>query len=232
MSLHQPEHSGHRFHLARLALLAVVGCLAGCGGTSTSTRDNGIIEDTAQEALAATTEAAAKADSVTIKAKSSLLHGRTLKIDLALTKQGGHGTINLLGSEYEMLRTGQDTFIKGPPAVYKRFGITKTIPAGTWVKLPATGQAGAVLDLASETARILSTSGNVSKGTTTTIAGEPALQLNTEGKLYKGTLYVKTTGQPYPIKLEKHGRETGTYTFTSWNNTPAPTAPTKVTQSK
>ena len=231
MRLHQPEHNGHRFHVAALALLAVVGCLAGCGGTNTESGDNGVTKDTAQEALTATMEAAAKADSVTIKGESSLLHGPTLKIDLALTKQGGHGTINLLGSEYEMIRTGADTYVKGPPAVYRRLRITKTIPGGTWVKLPATSQAGAVLGLASETARVLSTSGKVSKGNTTTIAGEPALELNTEGKLYKGTLYIKTTGEPYPVKLEKHGRETGAYTFTNWNNTPPPTTPTKTTTS-
>ena len=56
-----------------------------------------------------------------------------------------------------MIRIGQDTYVKGPPAVYKQLGITKTIPAGTWVKLPVRSQAGAVLDLASETARIVST---------------------------------------------------------------------------
>jgi hypothetical protein len=47
----------------------------------------------------------------------------------------------------------------------------------------------------------------------------------TEGKLYKGRLYIKTTGQPYPMKLEKTGRETGHAAFTRSNRIPAPTSP-------
>ena len=55
------------------------------------------------------------------------------------------------------------------------------------------------------------------------------IELKTEGKLYKGRLYIKTTGEPYPLRLEKTGRETSHATFTNWNQTPAPTAPTNTT---
>ncbi len=69
-------------------------------------------------------------------------------------------------------------------------------------------------------------SGDVNKGTTRQVDGQSALELKTTGKLYTGRLYVSATGQPYPVRLEKHGRETAQFTFTDWNATPAPTAPT------
>ncbi len=76
---------------------------------------------------------------------------------------------------------------------------------------------------------MLSTSGNITKGASTTLAGQPVIELKTEGKLYKGRLYVKTTGEPYPVRLEKHGRETSLITFSAWNDTAPPVAPTKTT---
>ena len=213
-----------------LSLAVVLASLAGCGGThADGDPGNGVTQDTAQEALKAATEAAGKANSVTIKGHSSLTHGAKLKIDMQLTREGGHGSIDLLGSEYEVIRTSTHTYVKGPPVVYGRLGITKTIPHDTWVSLPATSQAGALLDLAPETSRIISTSGNVSTGSTTSIEGEPVLELKTDGKLYKGRLYIKTTGEPYPVKVERRGRETAVYTFSNWNDTPAPARPTKAT---
>ena len=150
-----------------------------------------------------------------------------LQTDLRLTKGGGHGTIRLLGMKFEVIRTNEDLYVKGPRALYTRLGVKSTVPPDTWVKLPAQNEVGALTDLEGETVRAIASSGNVTKGTTTSIEGQPAIELKTEGKLYKGRLYVKTTGEPYPIKIEKRGREDATFTFTAWNNTPAPTAPTK-----
>ena len=126
-----------------------------------------------------------------------------------------------------MICLDADVYVKGSPALFRKLGITKTIPPATWVKLPATGGLNSLTKLAAETARILTTRGKVTKGGTTAVEGEPALELKTEGQLYKGRLYIKTTGEPYPLKVEKHGRETATYTFTKWNATTAPTRPTK-----
>ena len=218
-----------------LALAIALWCLCGCGTTSSA--DHGkaesvITEDTAQEILNAATEAAAKASSVTINGHSSVVRGPTLKVELALTQRGGHGTVDLLGSSYEVIRVDEATYVKGPPRIYRRLGITGTIPAGSWVKVSANSRVGALLDLAPETQRIVRTSGNVSKGVTTTVDGQPALELRTEGKLYQGQLYVKATGEPLPLKLEKKGRETGTFRFADWNTTAAPTVPSRVVSSQ
>ena len=206
----------------------------GCGGsTDNSTKsspdsasDNGITQDTAQEILSAAKAAAAKAESATIRGSSQQRGVTLLKIDLQLTKTGGQGTMSLLGLKFEVIRAGEDLYVKGPQSLYTRLGIKKPVPPDTWVKLPSQYGLKAFTELGGESARIIAASGKVTKGATTTIEEQPAIELKTEGKLYKGRLYVKTTGQPYPIKLEKHGSEAAAFTFTDWNNTPGPTAPT------
>ena len=168
---------------------------------------------------------------MTIHATSRQTGGDKLSLDLQLSRQGGKGKIALLGREFEVIRVGQARYLKGTSSLYTQLGITKQIPNDTWVKLPAQNSLAALTDIRGETARILSTSGNVTKGATTTVEGQPALELKTEGKLYKGRLYIKTTGQPYPIKLEKQGRETAQITFTGWDQPATINAPTSTTSS-
>jgi hypothetical protein len=210
--------------LAIAALLAA-GVLAGCGSS-----DNGITSKTPQEILQASKTAVQKAGSVTIHSNSAQ-GPLKLTSDLKLTRESGQGTISLLSLRTEVIKIGGTVYFKGSPALYRRLEI-KPPPAGTWIKAPATGNVAplaALTNLAGEATRIISTSGKITKGATTTIEGQPALELKTEGKLYKGRLYIKTTGEPYPLKLEKTGRETSHTTFTNWNNTPPPTAPTNTT---
>jgi hypothetical protein len=209
--------------LSTVALLA--GLLAGCGSS-----DNGVASKEPKEILQASEKAIGNASSVTINGQSAQ-GPLKLTLNLKLNRQGGQGAINLLGLQIEVIKTGQTVYVKGSPALYQRLEI-KAPPAGTWIKAPASGklsQLAAFTDLGGEASRIISTSGKIAKGATTTIEGQPAIELRTEGKLYKGRLYIKTTGEPYPLKLEKTGRETSHTTLTNWNNTPPPTPPTNTT---
>ena len=206
-----------------LALAGVLATLPGCGSSS-SPKTNGIPERTATEAFEAAKQAAATASSVAIHGTSQAGGGR-LRLDLQLNRRAGKGKITLLGTEFEVIRVGQALYVNGPRSLYAQLGIKKQIPNGGWVKLPAQNSLAALISLPGETTRIISASA-VTKGTTTTVEGQPALELKTEGKLYKGRLYIKTTGQPYPIKLEKQGRETAQITFTGWDEPVTITAPT------
>ena len=210
---------------AILSALLAAALLAGCGSSN-----NGIASKSPQEILQASKTAIQKASSVTIASKSA--QGRlTFASDLKLNRQGGQGTLSLLGLRVELIKTGQTIYVKGSPAFYERLQV-KPPPPGTWLAAPASGkleQIAGFTDLAGEATRIISTSGKITKGQTTTIEGQPVIELKTEGKLYKGRLYIKTTGEPYPLKLEKTGRETSHSTLTNWNNTPPPTPPAKTT---
>ncbi len=212
--------------LALLGLAALL-ALSGCGSS-----DNGVASKSGKEILAASKAAAKNASSVTITSKAAQGRLAISSMKLKLTEHGGQGDTTVPGRSFQVIRTGNAIYLKGGPELYEQLGITQSVPQGTWLKGTASGQLdqlAAFIDLAREAASIITPSGKITKGATTTIAGQPAIELKTEGKLYKGRLYIKTTGEPYPLKLEKTGEETGLSTFTDWERTPAPTAPTNVT---
>ncbi len=155
-------------------------------------------------------------------------------MNASLAKTASHAQISFLGIGFEAIRTGNTIYVKGNPAFDARLGsvLGIKIPPNTWLKGPATGtlaQAGAFTNINSELPLLLAGRGTVTKGATTKINGEPAIELKQAQKLYTGTLYVATTGQPYPILLRKTGRETGQTTFTAWNDPITVTPPTNAT---
>ena len=213
-----------------LTAVAFASAGAGCGGNGSGQATNEVAKQTGQEAYEASRAAVREAESVRVRGTSST--GRLLKssVDLKLTREGGGGTVNLLGTDLGLVRSGDALYVKGSPALYRRLGIKRKIPPHTWADINGVGQLKSITDLAEETARVMSSAGLVTKGATTTLDGEPVLELKTKGKLYTGRLFVKTTGNPYPIKLEKRGQEKATFSFTGWNATAAPSAPAKSVQ--
>ena len=214
-----------------LALAVALGLLlSGCGSS-----DNDVASKSGKEILAASKAAASSADSVHVVGKSS--QGRlTIAVNLSLTTSGGRGQISFLGFDFEVIRIGNTVYLKGNHAFYKRLGdalgTTLNVPQGTWLKAPASAgplsQLAGLADLRGELNRLLSTPGSVVKGATTTVNEQKVVELKETTKVYKGSLFVATTGKPYPVLLVKSGgRETGRTTFSEWDedfslNAPSP----------
>ncbi len=205
--------------------LAALLALSGCGSS-----DNGVAEKSGKEILAASKAAAEGADSVHVLAKSA--QGRlTFSSDLELGKDEARAKASFLGLNFEVIQIGHSIYAKGSQAFYARLlGSAADVPQGTWLKGSANsgklGQLTSFTELAGQLNRLLSTSGPVTKGTTTTVNGQKAIELKEVAKLYKGTLYVATTGKPYPIALVKSGRrETGRTTFSAWDEDVSISAP-------
>jgi hypothetical protein len=225
-----------RLHTARagapttLVLVGVV-LLAGCGGSSS----NGIAAKLPFEILAASRTAAESATSVHVSGRSS--QGRlTSTSELWLASDGGRAQTSLLGAVYEAIRIGETAYVKGNPVFYENLNAVTAnavgkVPTGTWLKGSSdsgpVAEVAAVTDLRRELNVLLGVSGPLTKGATTTIDGQQAIELKESAKLYAGTLYIATTGKPYPIELVKHGRETGQTTFSDWNKPIPLSAPAK-----
>jgi hypothetical protein len=197
-----------------LALLAIR--LAGCGSSGEE-----LTAKSAAAILAAATTAARSASSAHVLDKDS--DGR-LTLELQLTHNGGRGRLSLQGHDSEVIRIGNTVFVKGGPAFDRRLAqrTGTRIPQGTWLTAPADGPQladfAALTDPNGELSLLLrKPTISLAKGTTTTIDGQEAVELKEKGKLYTGAIYIATTGSPYPIKIIKHGRETSTTTFSSWN---------------
>jgi hypothetical protein len=207
-----------------LAILTLGGGLAGCGSS-----DNRVASKPASEILAAARAAAQSATSVRITSSSNVGKAK-LTLDASLAKENARAQLSLLGIDVEAIRIGDTLYIKGNRAFDARLQSTLgvKVPSGVWLKGPASGvlgQVGAFTSMNREVPLILGARGPITKGATTRINGQPAIELKETAKLYTGTLYVATTGNPYPIQLRKTGRETGQTTFTAWNDPVTVSAP-------
>ena len=133
----------------------------------------------------------------------------------------GAGRSPRAGSRFELIVVDGTVYIKGSPAFYSHFGgsAAAQLFRGKWLKAPVTG--GELASLASLTnlgkllEQTLSSNGALVRGATTTVASQPVVELRDTA--HNGSLYVATTGQPYPIEIVKRGAETGHVSFTRWN---------------
>lgn len=215
--------------LALLLTLALTAVLAGCGGSD----GNGVASKSPTEILSASMAAAQGASSVHVVGNSTV--GRlSATSDLQLTSNGGRAQVSLLGLAFEIIRIGNVLYVKGNLAFDERLhAITgANVPQGAWLKALVTDGALAQLvgftNLRSELRFLLTHATPPTKGATTTLGRRQAIALNETGRLYSGSLYVATTGKPYPIEIVKHGKETGHTTFTAWNQPVSLSAPSNV----
>jgi hypothetical protein len=199
------------------ALIAVA--IAGCGGSSSSS--NGVSSKTPAEILAASKTAAEAASSVHVTGALSS-NGAPIALNLSLVSgHGGRGRVSEAGLTFELIVIDNTVYIKGSPAFYGHFGgaAAAQLFQGKWLK--ASVSSGELASLASITNfdrlldETLASQGGLVKGATTSVSGVPVVELRDTSK--NGSLYVATTGDPYPIEIVKRGSEAGRVSFTDWN---------------
>lgn len=201
-------------------LLAFAGVTTGCGGSSSS-NGNGVASKSAQQILEQSATAAKSAKSVHV-AGAVNDEGAHITLDLDLVaRKGGRGEISQNGLQAKIILIGKTAYINGDAAFYRHFGGKAGVQLfeGKWLKastsnediasLSALANMGALLESA------LKSHGKLKKGSTTSVNGQPAItvQDTTEG----GSLYVATTGKPYPLQLAKSGSEGGRIVFDRWD---------------
>jgi len=206
--------------------LAATAILAGCGGGGSSS--NGEASKSASAILADAKQAALAAGSARV---TGTIHdsGQTIGLDLRITTKGGGGTMTLQGSKLDIVRVGQNVYIRAPSSFYEKVGAGKAagqLLNGRWLKAPAStadfAQLASLTDMNAFVTQALKPDGTVSKGGETTIDGQKAIQLKSSKG---GSLYVAETGKPYPIEFKGGGGSSGTLTLTDWGSVTAPVAP-------
>jgi hypothetical protein len=208
-----------------LALAALA--IGGCGSSSPS--GNGVSSKSATEILAASKAAADSASSVHV-AGTLTSSGTPVTLNLSLASgHGGRGQISQGSLSFELIVLGDTIYIKGSPAFYSHFGGTAAAQLfqGKWLKSPVSGgelgSLAALTDFSKLLDQALASQGALAKGATTTIAGQPVIELHDTS--HNGSLFVATSGKPYPIEIVKHGSEAGHITFTGWNQPVSLSAP-------
>ncbi len=210
---------------AAVALTALA--IAGCGSSGSS--GNGVASKSAEEIVK---ESKAAADVATaVHVSGSLKSGGapvTLNLSLVAEK-GAQGEISQNGASFKLILVGDTAYISGSPAFYRSLGgsAAAQLFKGKWLKASATSGEFASFKQLADMRQLIDTTlaahGTLVKGKTATIGGQPAIAITDSSK--QGTLYVATTGKPYPLQLAKGGSESGTITFSKWNQPATITAP-------
>ncbi len=213
--------------LPPLALALAAALLVGCGGSSSS--GNGVAEKTPSEIVAAAKVAADAATTVHVSG-SIVSNGSPITLDMnLLAGKGGRGQLSENGLAFELIQTGGTVYIKGSAAFYKHIGgnAAAQLLQGKWLKAPAKSSEFASLtqltDLRQLVDQTLANHGSLAKGKSTTIAGQKVVGVTDKAK--GGTLYIATTGKPFPTQISKSGSGGGTITFDRWNKSVTVAAP-------
>lgn len=174
--------------------------------TPTKPAGNGIEAKSADEILSAATAAFAKATSVHLKG-TVVESGDTIGLDLTLGTAGGRGTMRApiakgKSVSISILNTKRGVYFKSLQMWRSVGGAQMADLIGDrWVLVPKNNSEfkdfEQMTDLKKFAKDVLDTNETVVKGKTTVIDGVPAIGLRGSD----GTLYVATTGTPYPIKI-------------------------------
>jgi hypothetical protein len=215
-----------RLVVAICATLSVA-VLAGCGGSKSSS--NGVASKSADDIVASAKAAADGATSVHASGTGSD-NGVPLVIDLHIVAgKGGKGSLSEHGLSFELIRIGPTAYIKGSSAFYKKFAgaAAAQLLQGKWLKASSTtGQLASLTpltDLGKFFDTALANHGKLAKGGESTVHGVKVVAVKDTTK--GGTLYVATTGKPYPIEVTKTGPSGGMLTFDQWDQSVTLTAP-------
>jgi hypothetical protein len=202
-----------------LPLLAIAApLLAGCGSSSSG---NGVSSKTPTQIVEAAKVASAAAVSAHV-AGSIVSGGKPISLDMELVAgKGGKGRITVEGLSVQLIEVDKAVYINGSTAFYTHLAgaAAATLLQGKWLKAPASNANFAsfsqLTDLGKLIGSTLAAHGTLKSAGTTTIAGQKVVGVTDSAK--GGTLYVATSGQPYPIELVKTGADGGKIVFDRWN---------------
>jgi hypothetical protein len=207
-----------------ICALFAAGALSGCGGSS----GNGVAGKSPNAIVRDANNAIGRASAVHV-AGSIFDNGVPLTLDLSLVSgKGGTGQLSESGYALRVITVGQNVYVKGTPAFLAHFAsqaAARTF-AGQWLRAPASGAFAPIASLTNMKelfSRVLLTHGVLKKGGTTTVNGKHVIALkdSTQG----GTLYVATTGPPYPVEVVKKGAGGGRIVFDRINQPVSLSAP-------
>lgn len=214
-----------------LALLFVLAALAvgACGSSSSS--GNGESGKSANQILSDSVGAARKASSVRVSGSISD-GGQAVAVDLKLVNgKGGLGSMTIQGAPVQIIDVDNTLYMNGSDAFWSKVGGGSAIVSllhGKWLKAPATGNYASLANLTSMQTlfgQLLSSHGTLTKGSSKSVNGQAAIGVTDTAK--SGTVYVATSGTPYPLQLSKAGSGGGTVNFSEYGKSVALAAPAK-----
>jgi hypothetical protein len=218
---------GRRLATGAVALAAFCVLAAGCGGGPASP-SNGEAKKPVLTIYADAQRAAVGAKSVhvigTITDSGNLLH-----LDLVLASRRGKGTMSEGGLSFEIIRIGHTAYLKASDAFLRRYAGAASAKRfhDTWLKGPvATGLLASITPL-TDIAKLFSgafgSHGKLVNTGETAYGGQKVVAMRdlTDGS----TMYIASTGTPYPVGAKEGGSAKGAIGFDHWNDATSIDAP-------
>ncbi|WNI22611.1 hypothetical protein [Streptomyces sp. ITFR-16] len=225
----------------RTASLALVLCagltaaLTACAGEDPDKGTNGVAKLSAPEIEKKARSAADSAPTVRL-AGTLVSKGGTYKIDMRLKDRGGVGSVTSKNSTFELLRVGEELYLKAGAGFWSHDehgtsgdagGAAADKLEGKYVKVPEDDptykQMSGFTDKKVLLDGLLSLHGEVGKGDRDTVRGVRTVRI-TGGKGEGGALDVSLEGKPYPLRFARGGGG-GVITLADWGKDFALAAP-------
>lgn len=214
-----------KFPLTALAVLVAL-LLAACGsggssGGSGGGSPNGVAAKSADQIVAAATSAI---DAVnTVRVTGSVKSGsRTIHLDLHLVNgKGATGSMAENGLSFKLISVGGEAYINGTPSFWQQFGGASAaqLLQGHWLRAPAStgdfASFSSLTNLHRLLAALLAHHGALTRGARSTLDGTPVIAVHDTAR--GGTLYVATTGRPYPVRISNDGASGGSLSFSEFD---------------
>ncbi|KNB51798.1 hypothetical protein [Streptomyces caatingaensis] len=210
--------------LVGAALCAVLSpALAACGGGEDPDAGTNGVGKLRPAVIQDRARAAAKGAGAVRLSGAVVSQGRTYRIDVRLKKDGGTGRVASGDVSFELLRVGDELFVKGDAAFWGRGGAGASAAPGRpkpgtaaaklngkYVKVPsgdpAYRQLRGFTDKDVLLDGLLGLRGTLSRGEHGTVGGVRSIRLNAgDAKGSGGVLDVSLVGTPYPLRVQRAG---------------------------
>jgi hypothetical protein len=218
--------------VAAAAAVAVSACGGSSSGSSGSNgaASNGITSKSADQILSTAITAAESAKSLHV-AGAIKDSGQSVGLDLSIVAgKGASGTISEGSASFKLVDVGGNFYMQPDQAFLLKFAHTQAaaeLLKGKWLKGSSTdanfASFGELTSIKTLMGSLTQGHGTLTKGATSTLGGQSVIALNSSKG---GTMYVATTGKPYPLEVSKDsGGQSGKVTFSGYNKAFAITAP-------
>ena len=153
-----------------------------------------------------------------------------IRLDLQLVNgRGATGSLSENGASFRLITVGGESYVNGSPEFWRQFGGSGAAAQlqGKWLR--ASSSNGDFASLASLTqvhkllAALLTGHGALVRGGMSTLAGHRVIALHDTSA--HGTLFVATSGAPYPIRIQDTGSHGGELDFSGFDAPVALAAP-------